>query len=504
MKNRFKMIALLVLLAATLLSGCSGTSKSSGEKKETAGSKDEPVEITYAFPYFGSIPKDLKLVEDEINKIATKEINVKVKLLPVSGGNWSQQVTLMISGNEDLDLMPTIGQFTSMAAQKQLLDITDLLQEHGQGIESTLGDNFLKGTTVDGKIYGVTVGNGKAAAPNIIMRKDILDKYGLSIDNVKTLDDIAKIYEVVSKKEPEMAMLIPQIAGNVTLAPASILMQPKYDNLGDGFGVLLGNDNYNVVNIYETDEYKALLNTVRDWNKKGYIMKGAATSNETAVNLLKAGKGFSQFSSSEVGVDTQMSRNAGQPFVAKKLQDPLITSSALNGITWVIPVTSKNPEAAMKFLNLTYTNADLINLIDWGIEGKHYVKKSDGTIGYPEGVDANNTGYGLGQDWLFGNQLIAHVWEGNDPNNYKILAENNKTAPVSNALGFTFDSSKVKTEIASVTNVVNQYLPGLDTGSVDPDQHLPEFISKLKAAGIDKIIAEKQRQLDEWVAKNKE
>lgn len=503
MKKRFKLIAILVILAATLLSGCSGSSKSSGGNKETSSSKNQPAEITYAFPAFGNIPMDLKQVEDEINKISVKEINVRVKLKPVNGGNWNQQVTLMISGGEDLDLMPTLGQFSTMVSKKQLVDITDLLKKYGQGIKSTLGDDFLRGTTVDGKLYGVTLGNGKAAVPNIVMRKDILDKYGLSIDNVKTLDDIAKIYEVVSKKEPEMSMLIPQATGNVSLAPGSLLMQSKYDNLGDNIGVLIGNDNYKVVNVYESDEYKAIFKTMRDWNKKGYIMKGAATSTETAVNLLKAGKGFSQFSNGEAGLDAQLSRNTGHPFVAKKLQDPNITSGTLNGLTWVIPVTSKNPEAAMKFLNLTYTNTDVINLLDWGIEGKHYVEKSDGTIGYPEGVDANNTGYGLGQDWLFGNQLIAHVWEGNDPNNYKILAENNKTAPISNALGFTFDSSMVKTEIASVTNVTSQYLPGLDTGSVDPDKILPEFISKLKAAGIDKIIEEKQKQLDAWVDENK-
>jgi len=40
------------------------------------------------------------------------------------------------------------------------------------------------------------------------------------------------------------------------------------------------------------------------------------------------------------------------------------------------------------------------------------------------------------------------------------------------------------------------------TGSVDPESKLPEFIEKLKVAGIDKIIEEKQNQLDEWVAAN--
>jgi putative aldouronate transport system substrate-binding protein len=37
---------------------------------------------------------------------------------------------------------------------------------------------------------------------------------------------------------------------------------------------------------------------------------------------------------------------------------------------------------------------------------------------------------------------------------------------------------------------------------VNPDKVLPEFISKLKAAGIDKVIAEKQRQLNLWAEEN--
>jgi putative aldouronate transport system substrate-binding protein len=78
----------------------------------------------------------------------------------------------------------------------------------------------------------------------------------------------------------------------------------------------------------------------------------------------------------------------------------------------------------------------------------------------------------------------------------------NKSAKRSKALGFGFDPTPVKTEYAAVTNVVTQYKMPLETGSVDPDKVLPEFISKLKAAGIDKVIAEKQKQLDEWAKAN--
>jgi putative aldouronate transport system substrate-binding protein len=51
--------------------------------------------------------------------------------------------------------------------------------------------------------------------------------------------------------------------------------------------------------------------------------------------------------------------------------------------------------------------------------------------------------------------------------------------------------------------VKDQYKVGLETGTLDPDKYLPEFISKLKASGIEKIIAEKHKQLDEWAKSNK-
>ncbi|MBO9608448.1 MAG: DUF3502 domain-containing protein, partial [Paenibacillaceae bacterium] len=43
----------------------------------------------------------------------------------------------------------------------------------------------------------------------------------------------------------------------------------------------------------------------------------------------------------------------------------------------------------------------------------------------------------------------------------------------------------------------------LSIGAVDPDVELPKFLEKLKNAGADAIIAEKQKQLDAWKATQK-
>ena len=70
-------------------------------------------------------------------------------------------------------------------------------------------------------------------------------------------------------------------------------------------------------------------------------------------------------------------------------------------------------------------------------------------------------------------------------------------------MGFSYDSTPVSTEIAALTNVKNQYLPGLACGSLNPETELPKFLQALEDAGLQKVIDEKQAQLDAWIAENK-
>ncbi|MNJ61374.1 hypothetical protein D3C77_571580 [compost metagenome] len=126
--------------------------------------------------------------------------------------------------------------------------------------------------------------------------------------------------------------------------------------------------------------------------------------------------------------------------------------------------------------------------------------ESGNVIKYPEGIDASNVAYTLNQGFMFGNQFLSYVFEGDDPNIWEEMETFNNEAVKSKALGFSFNAEPVKTEYAAVTNVINQYKMALETGSVAPEEILSDFNSKLKSSGIDKIIAEKQKQLDEWAS----
>ncbi|MGM9605332.1 MAG: DUF3502 domain-containing protein [Faecousia sp.] len=65
--------------------------------------------------------------------------------------------------------------------------------------------------------------------------------------------------------------------------------------------------------------------------------------------------------------------------------------------------------------------------------------------------------------------------------------------------GFIFDSSELDTESAALANVYAEYAFNLMSGAVDPEAVLPEFLSKLEAAGINEFVAAAQAQLEAYM-----
>lgn len=92
------------------------------------------------------------------------------------------------------------------------------------------------------------------------------------------------------------------------------------------------------------------------------------------------------------------------------------------------------------------------------------------------------------------------VWNYQPENYWDLLLDSNAEAKPSLALGFNFDATPVADQITACTNVYSQYYLPLINGEVDIDEVLPVFQQALHDAGIDDIIAEKQAQLDAWLA----
>lgn len=501
-KNKFALLSLLMAIML-LVSACGGSGNSGGSQQnagdnaQTSSGGEGPAKVVMAYLVFTDVT-DIDLVEEEINKIAREKINVEVELMPLDAASWQQQVNLLLAGNEKLDLIMTSSMmgYSTQVSRGQLIELDDLLEQYAPEIKNTMPEAIYNGTRINGKIYGIPSIRDFGADYGMVMRKDLVDKYNIDLSKVKTWRDLTDVFKVIKENEPNIA---PLVASGQAGQPVNYMIPPVIDSLGDGLGVIkLDDPEMKVVNKYALDEYRELVELVREWYEAGYILPDTATTQEAGINLVKSGKGFGYFNNLKPGYAEQESMLTNHEMVAVSLSDVIIQSSGATSFMMSIARNSTDPAAAMKFLNLLYTDADVINLLANGIEGKHYVIKEDGQITRPEGV--TETGYQFNQ-WEIGNNFLTLVWDNQAPDIWEKMKAHNESGIVSPALGFTFDQSPVKSEVAAVTNVLDEYKIGVESGTLEVEM-LDKFIQELENAGIDRIIAEKQKQLDEWAIAN--
>jgi putative aldouronate transport system substrate-binding protein len=65
-------------------------------------------------------------------------------------------------------------------------------------------------------------------------------------------------------------------------------------------------------------------------------------------------------------------------------------------------------------------------------------------------------------------------------------------------MGFALVQDPIETEIAQVTAADTELGIPLVQGRVDPAKGLQQYSDKIKAAGIEKIMQEVNKQLSEW------
>ena len=510
MKKRLLSLTFVLILVISMFGACSKQDANEGKSNKasstgdasdqgtTSSSQEKPYNVTFA--YIGNEQPDMDKVEAEINKITLRDLNMTVDIIQLSFGDYADKLKLMLAGGDTLDILPIYAQnAASYIDAGQLVNLNDYVQKYGQGIIKQLGEDVAMGGQINGFLYGFPANKESQTRAGLVMRKDIADKYKIDVNSLKTYDDMSAVYDKIHKGEPNMDLLV---------GYNMIYQIETKDPLFDGFGVLMmrEGDPTKVVNYFETEEYKKRVQLMRDWYKAGYIMPDAATSTETSANLVKAGNAFSYFSPIKPGFLTQENINCGHEMTVAYIEDAeYLYSSGVNLFNWGIAHNSKDPEKAFQFLNYAYTSSEFMNLLNWGIEGEHYkfVNDAKTVIDFPDGIDATNARYNLNIGWELPNQYIAHIWNGNPEDIWEQYKEFNNAATKSPAFGFIYDSASVANELTALSNVKNQFLKALDTGSVDPDEVLPQFNKALYDAGLQKVMDTKQEQLDTWLASKK-
>ena len=500
MKKRI-LAAMLTLSMVVSMTAC-GNSDAGGSKDSAKnnGNGDEPYTVTMVLN--GSTQPDEERIEQKINEILEPELNANLDIVVLPWASASQQLQLMLSGDEKIDVFYT--QATNAVQYMnagQIVDMSELIDKYGTNIKQIYGEDIAKINQVEGFVYGVPNQIERGSIPAIFMRKDLVEKYNIDTTQIKEPKDLESVFETVKAGEPDMTMLYSINDGDT---PVTRLF--RGDNLSDNnyLGVLMDQTNSTKVeNFFATDWFKDTTTMLHDWYQKGYISQDAGTNTENWRTVCKAGNLFSLFFAYHPGTPVEFESSTGYDFeIVPFYNEPIINSSSYNGVTFSIAQNSENPEKTMEVLDYIYGSSEIMNLLNWGEQDKDYVIEDadNGIINFPEGITSDNAGYNLNLGWELPNQFIAYKWTGSDPQLWEKMEEFNSSAKSSKAVGFLFDSSNYSSEIAALSNIVKQYSGALYSGSGDPDELIPELLEALDDAGINEVIQAKQEQLDAFLA----
>ncbi len=479
MNKKFMKTIATVLAGASVLSGCSnGAKKSEG-----------PTTITWYVPtLLSGNGKDA--VFEKVNDILTERYNLKLDMIAIDSGNYDQKMQVMNAAGEAYDLAYTAhwkNNYYSNVSNGVFREITEEeLKEYAPETYKLTGEAAWNATRVGGKIYAVPNWQMQTRATAVFAPKEYLDLTGTNIDDLKSYDDITAYLKKLHAVKPEV--------NEVGKAWSQVIthhnMVEVYEETMPGVIDFTKEGKPVVFNQYESKEFADYVETRNMWIKEGLVTGQYIPDSKAQQKEFKtASVWFHQYSPMAEATAT-----AGNEYDIKaaSFSDVIMTPTGVTAALTGISTTSEHPLEALKLIEVMNTDSEVMNLIAYGIEGVDYDKVSDNQIKIRE--DKQYAGPAL---YILGSMGNAYLTDVQSPTLIEEMEEHNGNALASPLMGFNANLDDISLEISNCKTVVKEYLEMLDLGLYD-SKKLAEFNSKLKAAGVDKIITELQRQIDEW------
>lgn len=545
MKKALVSSLLVACMGVSMLAGCGGTDGGSAggnaattteaggnvaEKSEdgttttTYGtySEEDPYHLTFAYVEFVEQDEAARQkVQDAMNEILIPKDNIEVEFLPLSFADYQSTIQLMLSGGDELDVMPVFYSYaSSWISMGGIYDMSEYIDtEDGQKIVEALGEDTATVGTMNGVLYGFPANKESVELGGLYMRADICDElgiteeYGLEPNKDEYTGEIydwSVAEEIFAKVKEAYPSMTPLYLNSTSQTPRFVF----FDDLVDKFGVLdweADHASTTVVNEFETDTYRNYVTMLADWFDKGYIYKDAQTDSQGTATMMKAGNTFSYATAIKPGFLAEANAANGCEGYAMYFgtnERGGISTTNVSFFNTGIANNSKDPEMAFKFISELYSNPEIMNLWQYGIEDVNYKMQDDGTIYFADGENDGNFKYHQNSGWFMGNQFISYVWNdgSKDAEYWSLLQKHNDWADYSPAFGFMWDSTDYSTQMTALSNALETYRAALETGSVgsaNVDSTLQQLNDALYAAGLQDVMDAKQAQLDEWLAAQK-
>jgi putative aldouronate transport system substrate-binding protein len=425
------------------------------------------------------------------------DLTVDLQVLP-----WSEYggpgVELRYANGEDFATWSDIAILSRCVSKGYLLEITDaMINTYAPNVKAKIDAESFTAFSQDGKCYALPIGNKPNASEwyAVAVRQDILEKVGMR--EITTLNELEAFYTAAKRLHPEYVGFAE--GGATDTYGAAKLLSGYISNknmlfLNELIITDASADNDKIWSYFESDEFKNYAAIARRWNQMGIIDPQVLSDSTIAGSKWTAGQAF--FRNGNAGrpwedLPTQRLANPNAKlrcfFIGETRNRPKISRGTYS-TAFQISANTAHPEDYLKVIDLFYSDQATYDYLVYGINGKDYTLDANGKLA------ARPSNQVFLPEWAPNYvpwQRFDAVIDDAVINDYRHW---NDGAIMQKDVGFTFDAEPVKVEYAQIQAVVNEYAPQIVWGFADYNAVYPEFLRRLKNAGIDKYVTEYQKQ----------
>ena len=501
------------------------------ESSEEGEQELEPVTIQLWIGGPGKQKDSDKVWEAFNEKLQEYVPNTTVEITCMTTAEYKEKYPQMLASEEAVDLTWIASWVTGsnqLIQDGNLMVLDELVDQYGQGIKAELGDDILDmhRYPADNKLYYLISWQGLYSnvrafkIPTELAQlagdtwledtQKVVTKWWndySSTDDLQAVFDQLDIYFAALKENDRLYSGLTQATFGAWLYPNRLSSESSLQMYN--VGVPHMDNSFTVIDTIQSDYYRVYAQNMADFYKKGYIRSDIASLEKNTLSFIKGGEYTPN--TSVIDVHNALTDNTAEMYSATAGVDISLIQIENEGYlsrgdatAMAIPYCADEPERAMMVLNALYTEPELYQLLIYGFEGEHYTDNGDGTITTDYGAQGtSDSSYGLWK-WTVGTCKNSLVTQADVAGYYEELQEKEKDAIISSFVNFTFDDSNVTDVIASLKAIDGEYKSMIDNGYMGDEWEatLDKWIAERKAAGVDRLIAELQNQINAYVEEN--
>ena len=445
-------------------------------------------------------------MEEACNAITLPAINCTTDIQFVWISELNNTTSMAVAGDEKIDIISvaTVQTLSTISGSEMLydLDTDNLLASHGPVICELFADTLNAGY-VNGQQLAIPAQTTMGTRKGIYYNKTYADKYGITVPEKLDIETLTDIFDQIAAAddgdwtEQYGAKMTGWFAGGGTLNQAYWLYGYAASFGTEGsYGIIRDESNMVVENLYASDLFKEYCEYCYRWRQNGEI-KNDSTDSESSQSYIANGTCFctaSDLNPTQEANFYSTGQNNGFEIGFAYFTEPAVTASNVTEYMWGVATNSERPDKCVDFLNLLYSNADLANILMYGLEGENYEKVSDTQL-------VQNGSYSA--SFYRGGNTLEMMTNSTSDTYFQDWEDFMDGISVSKLVAYSFDDTDFQTESSVLNTTITKYLPMLQNGTFDSEDEmyawLDEFNAALESAGINDVIAANQAQLDAYL-----